>query len=97
MIRINEEFEQEYFIDNVSSLPLFKEREKMSILQLAELLLSCPKNSPAYVVLEHEFNLNIAKRKDKQELNNNMLNAATTIIAVILAVILGYCIGASHI
>ena len=88
---------QENIDHSFLGLPLPKQREKMDVLQLAELLLSLPKDSPAYIVLEHEFNLNIAKLKEKSTLDSDLLNAVVTIIAVILAAVLGYSMGTSQI
>ena len=76
-------------------LPYAREREKMSILQLAEYLSSVEKGTPGYIVVEHELNLKIAKVQAKATLNAGWIGASASIIAVLLTFALGFYTGSS--
>ena len=43
------------------NIPPDKERKKMSPRELAKLLSECEKDSPKYILLEHELNIRIAQ------------------------------------
>jgi|GEM_PF-4811610 len=88
--------EEEGMDHGFRGLPLPKEREKMDVLKIAELLSSRPKGSPAYIVLEHELNLKIARLQAKATLNAGWISAVATILAVFIAFALGYFIGSSQ-
>ena len=54
--------EREKIADDVFyNIPPDKERKKMSPRELAKLLSKCEKDSPEYILLEHELNIRIAK------------------------------------
>ena len=52
-----DEIEQDAAEHSFRGLPLEHEREKMSVIKLAELMVEKPKDSVAYIVLSHELNL----------------------------------------
>ncbi|MBU4462458.1 MAG: hypothetical protein KKB05_00740, partial [Proteobacteria bacterium] len=52
--------EREKIADDVFyNIPPDKERKKMSPRELAKLLSKCEKDSPEYILLEHELNIRI--------------------------------------
>lgn len=83
----------EDFHEGFHDLPSEKERKAMSVLALAELLATRKKDSPAYIVLDHELNLKIAKVQANATLNAGWLGAGATIIAVLIGFALGYYTG----
>ena len=85
--------EDEDFREGFHDLPSEKERKAMSVLALAEVLATRKKDSPAYIVLDHELNLKIAKVQAKATLNAGWLGAGATIIAVLIGFALGYYTG----
>lgn len=82
--------------ESYHGIPSEKEREAMSVLQLAELLASLQKDTVPYIVLSHELNLKIAKGQAKATLNAGWLGAVATIIAALVTFALGYFIGTSQ-
>ena len=88
--------EEEAFSEGFHGLPSEKERATMSVLRLAELLSTQEKDSVAHIVLEHELNLKISKIQAKATLNAGWLGAGATIVAVLIALALGYYTGSSQ-
>lgn len=81
---------EEAFSEGFHGLPSEKERGAMSVLRLAELLSTQKLGSIAYIVLEHELNLKIAKVQAKATLSSGWLGLVGSISAALLGVALGY-------
>ncbi len=84
---------EEAFSEGFYDLPGEQERADMTVLQLAELLSTRQVGTPAYIVLEHELNLKIAKVQAKATLSSGWLGFAGSIIAALFAFALGYYFG----
>lgn len=77
------------------NLPTEKERAKMPVLQLAELLSKRKPGTPDYLVLEHELNLKIAKQQAQATLRSGWLALVGSVLAAFITFALGYFIGKS--
>ncbi|MCP5007732.1 MAG: hypothetical protein GY941_27920 [Planctomycetes bacterium] len=85
--------EENELLEGFFDLPSEQERADKTVLQLAELLSNQKVGTPAYIVLEHELNLKIAKVQAKATLRSGWLGFAGAIIAVLFAFALGYYFG----
>ena len=81
---------EEAFSEGYYGLPSEQERADMTILQLAELLSTQQVGTPAYIVLEHELNMKIAKVQAKATLSSGWLGFTGGIIAALFVFALGY-------
>lgn len=63
-------------------IPSEKERKKMSPRELAKLLSECEKNTPKFILIEHELNIRIVKEQSKP--------AYLAVVMAIVGVILGW-------
>ena len=79
--KIRSEIADEVFYD----IPSDKERKKMSPRELAKLLSECEKDTPKYILIEHELNIRIVKEQSKPV----YFGVAMAIIGVILGWLLG--------
>jgi hypothetical protein len=86
----------EQMTEGYYSLPSERERAKMSVLQLAELLSTRKQGLPDYLVIEHELNLKIAKLQAKVTLQAGWLSVVGSILTAIVGAALGYFIGTSQ-
>ena len=69
-------------------IPPDKERKKMSPRELAKLLSVCEKDTPKYILLEHELNIRIAQVQARP--------AYLSIFMTIVGIILGWLLGQWH-
>ena len=76
-------------------IPDAKERETMSVLQLAEEMVKHKEGSPAHIVLSHELDLKLAKLQAKATLSAGWVGAVATIVAAIVSFALGYLVGSA--
>ena len=72
------------------SIPNRKARESMSEDQLAVEMLRFKERSPAYILLEHELNLRLAKIQAKATLSSGWVAAAASAVSTLIGVIIGY-------
>ncbi len=84
---------EEAFIGEFYDVPGEQERANMTALQLAELFSTRQVGTPAYIVLEHELNMKIAKVQAKATLSSGWLCLTGSIIAALFAFALGNYFG----
>lgn len=76
-------------------IPDARQREAMSVLQLAEEMVKHKEGSPPYIVLSHELNLKLAKLQAKATLSAGWVGAVATVVAAFISFAFGYFIGTS--
>lgn len=84
---------EEAFEQGFHGIPHPNERAKMSPEKLAIALSNLEKESPPYILLEHELNLRLAKEQSKATLSSGWLGLIGSISASLFGVVLGYFIG----
>ena len=77
-------------------LPREQERNKMSPLELAQLLSRYDAGTPPYILLEHELNMLLAKTQAKATLEAGRYGGNAAVLAAFLTAILGYLLGLSQ-
>jgi hypothetical protein len=95
-LRLASRFEDpngEQFNEGFEGLPDANKRALMTPLALAQLLAKCKEKSPAYIVIEHELNLQIAKVQSKATLSAGRLGFLGALLGAVLGAWLGYVLG----
>lgn len=81
--------EQDAFARGYYDIPALGELRSMSFVELAELLSSCAKNSPKFLVVEHELKNRFAKDQAKINLPNMLWAAALAGVFAIAGAVVG--------
>jgi hypothetical protein len=91
-----EKEEQEGFIWAVDGLPPENIRNKMTVVELAEILTKCKDSSLAHIVISHELNMKIAKQQSKATLSAGWIGAGGAAVASIISAYLGFLLGTAQ-
>lgn len=81
--------ENDAFISGFHGIPSPEKLRKMSLVELAELLSSCQKDSPRFLVAEREFKNRLAKDQAKINLPNMLWAAALAGVFAIVGAVVG--------
>lgn len=81
--------QQKEFEAVFDDIPSDSERRRMSEKELAEVLSTCKVGTPAYILIEHELNLRIARIQSRATLRSGWLG----LIGALLGAALGFFLG----
>ena len=88
--------DEEAFEQGFNGIPDPQKRAKMSPEKLAIELSKQEKDSPPYILLEHELNLRLAKEQSKATLEAGRYGGHAAVLSAILTAVLGYWLGSSQ-
>jgi hypothetical protein len=88
--------DEEAFEQGFHGIPDPQKRAKMSPERLAIELSKQEKDSPPYILLEHELNLRLAKEQANATLLAGRFGGIAAIVAALLTAVLGYFVGSSQ-
>ena len=87
---------EEAFEQGFHGIPDPQKRAKMSPEKLAIELSKQEKDSPPYILLEHELNLRLAKEQSEATREAGRYGGHAAVLAALLTAIIGYLLGSSQ-